>query len=120
MSFLFVLISIFVIVFLMKCIYNSINAQEESSNEPPPPTLEDTLKSLLNYFKNHLHEIYIYPDSIVLYCFKNSSTDSVTDYNEIKIRFCDIGFKTIPKDECKSLEDRLKSSVGLTSTQKDS
>lgn len=120
MSSLFVLASIFVIVFLMKCIYDNINAQEEKSKEPPPPTLEDILKSLLGYFKSHLHEIHIYPDSMVLYCFKNSPTDSITDYNEIKIRFCDIGFKSIPHDDCKPLEDRLKSSIGLNSVPKDS
>ena len=111
MSVLFIFGSIILIVFLMKCIYNNIEKEQEQNKEPPPPTLEDTLISLIGYFKEHIHQFAIYPDKMVIYCFKNSPQDDVTDFNEMTIRYCDIGFKTIPSDDCKPLQEKLKTII---------
>lgn len=109
MDILFIFGSILIIAFLMKCIYSNIgksNITEEDSD-----TLEETLISLLEYFKDHIHQFAVYSDKIIIYCFKNSPNDNVSDFNEIKIRFCDIGFKSIPEDECSELQEKIKSVI---------
>lgn len=107
---LFVLGSICIIVFLLKCIYTNID--KPSPNEPPPPpTLEETLISLLEYFKGHAYRVTVYTDRVVIYCFKNSPNDDVADFNEINIRYYDIGFKPIIEDDCKALQEKLESII---------
>lgn len=109
MIILFVFGSICIIIMLLKCIYNNI--EKPSYEAPPPPTLEETLISLLTYFKDHIHQMAVYTDKVVIYCFKNTPNDNVSDFNEITIRYCDIGFKSIIEDDCKSLQEKLKSII---------
>lgn len=109
MEVLFIFASILLVVVLVKCIYNTMERSE--SEEPSAPTLEDTLISLLGYFKGHIHKFAIYPDKMIIYCFKNSSKDDVTDFNEIKIRYCDIGFKTVSEDDCTQLRENVNSAM---------
>ncbi|MGN1411454.1 MAG: hypothetical protein ACI4WH_02955 [Oscillospiraceae bacterium] len=109
-------ISIAIIGFLLKCIYQNLDnppeeekekAKENKEEEKPPPTLEETLISILNHFKNHISKITVYSDSVVIYCFKKSINDDISDFNTIKIRFIEIGFKSIPNDDCKELQEKL-------------
>lgn len=108
-------ISIAVIGFLLKCIYQNLDNPTEEENTPkenkeekkPPPTLEETLISILSHFKGHISKITVYSDSIVIYCFKKSINDDISDFNTIKIRFIEIGFKSIPNDDCKELQEKL-------------
>lgn len=107
---LFVLGSIWLIVLLLKCIYTNIE-KPPASAPPPPPTLEETLVGVLSYFKAHISQMSVYNDRVVVYCFKASPDDNVVDYNEITIRYCDIGFKPIIDDECNALRENLTSAI---------
>lgn len=114
MDVLFIFGSIVLIVYLMKCIYNNLDKKPDSE-PPPPPTLEETLLNLLQYFKSHLHLLEVYPDCVVLYCFKSSPDDAIANFNEIKVRYCDIGFKAISEDDCEVLKANLYSALGISS-----
>ena len=108
MDILFIFGSILIITLLMKCIYNNLGKGTSEKEDEYQPNLEDTLISLLTYFKTHIHQFTVYSDKIVIYCFKNSPQDDISNFNEIKIRFSDIGFKSIAEDECQPLQERLK------------
>lgn len=114
MDVLFIFGSIVLIVYLMKCIYNNLDKKPDPDTPPPPPTLEETLLGLLKYFKSHLHQLEVYPDRVVLYCFKTSPDDAIANFNEIKIRYCDIGFKAISEDDCEVLRSNIYSAMGIT------
>lgn len=111
MEVLFIFGSIFIVVALVKCIYDTMEKSE--SAEPYVPTLEDTLISLLRLFNGHIHKFTVYSDKIIVYCFKNSPEDDVSDFNEVKVRYCDLGFKSIPEDDCSQLQDSITSAINL-------
>ncbi len=107
---LFVFGSICLIVWLLKGVYTNI--EKPPTNEPPPPpTLEEVLISVLKHFKSHIDKMFVYNDKVVIYCFKNTPQDDVSDFNTITIRYCDIGFKPIIDDDRPALEESLKSAI---------
>lgn len=121
MSILFIFFSACVIGFLIKCIYQNLDTSEPpppdtKQETKPPPTLQDTLISLLNYFKGHINQIEVSQDSVVIYCFKKSVKDNISDFNIIKIRFCDLNFKSISSDDVKELQEKLDQAMGLVIT----
>lgn len=108
MEVLFIFGSILLIVALVRCIYNTMEKSTETMDETQNmPTLEDTLVSLLKLFKGHLHKFTICSDKIIIYCFKNSPEDDISDFNEIKVRYCDMGFKSIPIEDCPQLQEDI-------------
>ena len=112
MEVLFIFGSILLIVTLVRCIYNTMEKSTEVVEETPSvPTLEDTLVTLLKMFNGHLHKFTICSDKIIIYCFKNSPEDDVSDFNEIKVRYCDIGFKSIPVEDCTQLQESITNAI---------
>jgi hypothetical protein len=61
----------------------------------------------------------VHNDRVVVYCFKNTPQDDVSDYNVMTIRYCDIGFKPIIDDDCPALEEKLESAI-IPQTNEDS
>ncbi len=112
MQVLFVFFSIAVVIFLLKCIYNNLERPKlEAEAPPPPPTLQETLISILSYFKSHIHKISVSCDCVTIYCFKNSPQDDISDYNEMHFRYCDLGFKSVNSEDCKSLQEALDNAI---------
>lgn len=112
MQVLFVFFSIAVVVFLLKCIYSNLEKPKlEVEAPPPPPTLQQTLISILSYFKSHILKVSVSCDHVTVYCFKNSPQDDISDYNEMHLRYCDLGFKSITTEDCKSLQEALDSAI---------
>jgi hypothetical protein len=123
MNLLLLAFSVAVVAFLVRCIYLNLDIPEEEKKEEkkdeqkPPPTLEETLTLILQKLKNHTTEVKVSTDMVEVYCFKKSPEDSISDFNVIKIRFCDLDFKTISVDDCEELQTHLEKALGLNAPE---